>query len=44
MIEKDSDFRPVMTGRQTLAWQALQNPDIEELMYGGASDGSEIVQ
>lgn len=33
------DFNPVLSEKQTLAWDALERDDIDEILYGGAKYG-----
>ncbi len=33
------NFNPVLTEKQTLAWDFLEQPDIDEILYGGAKYG-----
>ncbi len=36
-------FDPLLTAKQTLAWDALRRPDIKEILYGGAKGGGKSV-
>jgi len=36
-------FDPLLTAKQTLAWDALRRPDIKEVLYGGAKGGGKSV-
>jgi len=36
-------FKPALTGKQTLAWDALRRDDIKEVLYGGAKGGGKSV-
>lgn len=36
---KTVEFNPVLTLRQSVAWHAIHNPDIIDVMYGGAKGG-----
>lgn len=33
------DFNPVLTEKQTIAWDYLEQPDIDEVLFGGAKYG-----
>lgn len=45
MSEKipETAWTPSLTYRQTLAWQELHKPEVDELMYGGAKFGGKSV-
>jgi hypothetical protein len=36
-------WKPVLTAKQTLAWDALERPDVREVLYGGAKGGGKSV-
>ena len=36
-------FDPLLTEKQTLAWDALRRPNIKEILYGGAKGGGKSV-
>jgi len=36
-------FDPLLTGKQTLAWDAMRRGDIKEVLYGGAKGGGKSV-
>ena len=40
---KKFEFIPLLTGKQTLAWDAMRRPDIKEILYGGAKGGGKSV-
>lgn len=37
------DFKPTLTLRQTKAWDALYDPEVSEVLYGGAKGGGKSV-
>lgn len=43
MVAMDKKFRPLLTVRQWEAWKALEDPTIDEVMYGGAKGGGKSV-
>ncbi len=43
MDPNNYEFRPVLTEKQTLAWDTLKRPDVKEVLYGGAKGGGKSV-
>ena len=43
MNDFDEKFEPRLSGRQKKAWLALQDPEIEEVLFGGAKGGGKSV-
>ena len=41
--DKITEFRMRLTGRQTECWDALDDPAVDEVMYGGAKGGGKSV-
>lgn len=43
MDPNNYEFRPVLTEKQTVAWDTLNRPDVKEVLYGGAKGGGKSV-